>query len=423
MGKTTDCPYCDRRCSTTFNLNRHVLNVHGVKFNDNGNFACCHCFTNHRHLEDLVAHHETTHGFPAKYEMREFPSMEKFREWKEEMEKTTHSRFSASTGSRTAADGIQKWYLKCHRSGTYIPKGTGARQLKSQGSVKSGGTCLAHMKVSKDGPLVTVKYQSSHLGHDFQLCHTTLSTSEKATIAEKLQEGVTLDAVLDSIRSNLDGSLQRIHLATRQDLHNIMRDFKITYNEKLHENDYVSVALWVAKMKAEHHNPVPFFKQQNEQDDPAVLNRTQGELLDERYFLLVIMTPPQCQLLTALGTDRICIDGTHGTTGFDFELVTLLCVDEFGCVREQTGNLHVKAFMSDDAPAFYNAWKDTMGSAERQLLCTWHIDKNWRENIRKHLKDKQAQEFTYKAGGVCIGSAVASVLSEIERNVVSFWQF
>ncbi|XP_064475703.1 uncharacterized protein LOC135389598 [Ornithodoros turicata] len=290
---------------------------------------------------------------------------------------------------------------------------TGARQLKSQGSVKTGGTCLAHMTVCKDGTEVRVNYQSSHLGHNFELCHTTLSTTEKAGIAAKLQEGVTMDAVLDGIRNNLDGTLDRIHLATRQDLHNIMRDFKITYNEKLHENDYIS-----------------------------------GELLDEKDFLLVIMMPPQEQLLKALGTDRLCIDGTHGTTGidklqalhkfltevakgfspcvcvipigFDFELVTLLCVDEFGsgfpcafcitsrtdyvamkiffgAIKERTGILHVNTFMSDDAPAFYNAWKDTMGKADRQLLCTWHVDKNWRENIRKHVKGKEAQEFTYKA--------------------------
>jgi len=39
--------------------------------------------------------------------------------------------------------------------------------------------------------------------------------------------------------------------------------------------------------------------------------------------------------------------------------------------------------MSDDAPAFYNAWVAVMGPAEHRLLCTWHVDRNWRDNLSK----------------------------------------
>lgn len=56
----------------------------------------------------------------------------------------------------------------------------------------------------------------------------------------------------------------------------------------------------------------------------------------------------------------------------------------------------MNTFMSDDAPAFYNAWKDVMGEARRQLLCTWHVNKSLQEGIRRHVKGKEAQEFTYK---------------------------
>lgn len=126
-----------------------------------------------------------------------------------------------------------------------------------------------------------------------------------------------MNAILDSVRSKVDGTLQRVHLMTRKDLHNITRDFKITYNEKLHENDYISVGLWVQKMMTEPQNPVAFFKHQNQQDDSKILNRTDSELLQDKDFLLVVMTLPQEQLLKSVGTDRICIDGTHGTNGSD----------------------------------------------------------------------------------------------------------
>lgn len=38
--------------------------------------------------------------------------------------------------------------------------------------------------------------------------------------------------------------------------------------------------------------------------------------------------------------------------------------------------------MSDDYPAYYNAWMRIIGEAEMQLLCTWH-DKNWRKALNK----------------------------------------
>jgi len=39
--------------------------------------------------------------------------------------------------------------------------------------------------------------------------------------------------------------------------------------------------------------------------------------------------------------------------------------------------------MSDDEPAFYNAWNVVMGPAEKQLLCIWHVLRNWTKNLSK----------------------------------------
>lgn len=49
----------------------------------------------------------------------------------------------------------------------------------------------------------------------------------------------------------------------------------------------------------------------------------------------------------------------------------------FSAVKEQCGSISTDVFMSDDAPAFYNAWKDIMGPSKHRLLCTWHVDKAW----------------------------------------------
>ncbi|KAH8020136.1 hypothetical protein HPB51_024941 [Rhipicephalus microplus] len=43
---------------------------------------------------------------------------------------------------------------------------------------------------------------------------------------------------------------------------------------------------------------------------------------------------PQKKLLEELGTGTVCLDSTHGTTGYQFELTTLLVLDEVGSVRK-----------------------------------------------------------------------------------------
>lgn len=131
----------------------------------------------------------------------------------------------------------------------------------------------------------------------------------------KLREGVTMDALLDDVRSNLDDTFHRVNLLTKQDLHNIMRDAKISNTERLHANDYVSVQLWVESMHEEKDNPVLFFKHQGQPDRCDVLDRRNEDTLDDKDFMLVIMTLPQQDLFRKLGTDRVCVDGTHGTAG------------------------------------------------------------------------------------------------------------
>lgn len=82
-------------------------------------------------------------------------------------------------------------------------------------------------------------HSKKHTGwHDFSMCHILLSDTEKAAFAAKLREGVNLHAVLDGIRNHMDGTTKRIHLMTKQDLCNIMRDYNIKNIERLSTNDH-----------------------------------------------------------------------------------------------------------------------------------------------------------------------------------------
>jgi hypothetical protein len=119
-----------------------------------------------------------------------------------------------------------------------------------------------------------------------------------------------------------------------------------------------------------------------ENDSPILLFKDQG-LPDEsghlkhEDFQLVIMTPFQKLMLNDFGNNIICVDTTHGTNAYDFNLTTLLIVDEFGAgcpvaylfsnridagalklfflsIKNKVGDVKANVFMSDDAPALYN---------------------------------------------------------------------
>lgn len=53
------------------------------------------------------------------------------------------------------------------------------------------------------------------------------------------------------------------------------------------------------------------------------------------------------------------------------------------------------AFMSDDAPAFFNAWVSVMPAPQHKILCAWHVDKCWQKNLAK-IKATEKKSLVYK---------------------------
>jgi len=225
--------------------------------------------------------------------------------------------------------------------------------------------------------------------------------------------GVPVQRILNDVRDSATGKeIQRIHLLEKKDLHNIRRDFNITYSTKHHENDAVSVKLWVDRMKSkDDHSPILYFKPQGEID----LNVPH---FTENDFCLIIMTKYQSEMLVQFGNDKICIDGTHGLNSYNFQLYTIVVIDEYGngypvafCfsnksdtttykhffqhIKNVVGKINAYIFMSDDEQAFYNAWSSVMGPVQKQLLCTWHVLRNWFKNLCK-IRTNEKKNLVYK---------------------------
>ena len=64
-------------------------------------------------------------------------------------------------------------------------------------------------------------------------------------------------------------------------------------------------------------------------------------------------------------------------------------------LQERTGPMTTKYFMSDDAEQYYSSWNYIYGGNLKKLLCTWHIDRAWRVNIRSMISDNKKQITVY----------------------------
>jgi hypothetical protein len=237
--------------------------------------------------------------------------------------------------------------------------------------------------------------------------------SNRVEIASKLHQGVSMERILDDIKDSIYGKIEQKHMIKKQDVYNIKRQYNIAGIIR-HNNDLLSVRAWVEEMKENTYNPILLFKEQGVEQDNTLDNFSKND------FILCFQTEFQKDMLEAFGKDTICIDSTHGTNQYDFHLITILVIDEYGegipiswmlsnredamalipffkAIKNKCKVTTPKWFMSDDADNFFNAWKGVFGLGNsKKILCTWHVDRSWRKAIYQHIKEKESQSEVYQ---------------------------
>jgi hypothetical protein len=115
-----------------------------------------------------------------------------------------------------------------------------------------------------------------------------------------------------------------VHLLNRKDIANIEKSFHI--NSVSHPNDdATSVHYWVNEVMGTEHNPVIFYKPQGSPQHQDWDNLANDD------FVLCLQTPLQATLMKELCHNRVlCIDSTHGTNMYNFQLITVVVADELG---------------------------------------------------------------------------------------------
>ena len=260
--------------------------------------------------------------------------------------------------------------------------------------------------------LVEVCY--THYGHEKEIQHTWLPQRQCEQIAALLQQDVTRQRILEDIREsaiNEADEFTRQHLIGRKDIDNITKSFGLNQVQK-HVNDQESIKAWIEEWKTSENNPVLFYKFQGE-DAPD------GADLSKEDFMIVMQTPFQKSMAQKFAGKGVCIDSTHGTTGYDFPLTTVMVIDEHGeglpiawclfnhkdftnmCIffdklKQNCGALMPRWVMSDMANQFYNAWIGIMGGKPLRFVCTWHVDKAWQQELRAKVPDTVVAAEIYK---------------------------
>ena len=125
-----------------------------------------------------------------------------------------------------------------------------------------------------------------------------------------------------------------------------------------------------------------------------------GSDFNKEDFLLVLQTPSQAEIFRA-NARTLCVDATHGITGYGFYLLTIMVVDEHGkgfpvawaitsrenaliwqlvasSIERKSGHYSPEVMMADDANSAWNGCRAVWPTLKHKLLCHWHIKKNIR---------------------------------------------
>ena len=212
-------------------------------------------------MEMLVEHVAEKHGENLHIVKNSYETVKEYLAWKENVEKETTSwfvKYRKRDGKLNTID-----WLRCNRTGTHRPRGTGKRAMKQQGTSKIDGCCTAHMKfiTSKSDGRVVVEGCLGNFGHSLKLGHLRIPDQIRQNIAGKLAKGVTIESILDHIRDSTEEGISRGHLVDRKDIINVKHQLNVDLMEK-DPQDTRSIHYWVSELEKGEFNPVLIYKPQ-----------------------------------------------------------------------------------------------------------------------------------------------------------------
>ena len=111
--------------------------------------------------------------------------------------------------------------------------------------------CTAFMKTSIINEKIVVDMCYTDYGHEKEIQHIWLSSEKRRQIAAQINEGVSVDRILEDIREEtLEEDIKRHQIVVKKDLDNIKSSFGLSE----------SVRAWIEEWRNSDRNPILFHK-------------------------------------------------------------------------------------------------------------------------------------------------------------------
>uniref|UniRef100_T1J170 C2H2-type domain-containing protein n=1 Tax=Strigamia maritima TaxID=126957 RepID=T1J170_STRMM len=400
--KIHSCYICEKTFARSSSMYRHIRNFHkeNMKFPTSKSIVCPLCsdkekgefsFTNYKKLH---SHMKSQHNLKLNIQKHVFQTVEEFQEWKVKIEQETKSQYVKQNGTKKCGNFETLRYY-CNRSGFYKPTGHQKRQLKKQGSNKINCCCPSMIKaiINSKTNATEVEYVVNHVGHIQELDHLFLTKSERQWIAHKLEQGVDISNILDTVRGTQSGDKNRLHLLTRKDVLNINKT-TVKSKHKVNIDDWFN--------SIDKNNPekvVLFYKPQD------AVTETFPQL-ESDDFVLMLMNEYQADVFRQFAGQTVSISTVQGKYlyGVHMTVVTVMDADHsavpvafmfssrvdedtlrafFIVLQTEIGSISTQIFVSDDDDDYLTAWRSVMGDVEHNLLSSWSVDRGWERNLPK----------------------------------------
>jgi hypothetical protein len=100
--------------------------------------------------------------------------------------------------------------------------------------------------IVKEEDDIEVKFEvmETHIGHEAEVGRLSLKKSERATIAEKLFQGIPSSRILEDIGKTFNAD-DRFSCTTNHDIHNIKKAFNVQSDAIFHSDDANSVRILI----------------------------------------------------------------------------------------------------------------------------------------------------------------------------------
>uniref|UniRef100_A0A8R1IUB1 C2H2-type domain-containing protein n=1 Tax=Caenorhabditis japonica TaxID=281687 RepID=A0A8R1IUB1_CAEJA len=216
--KCLACPTCNflfrHKSLLDSHVEKHRKTGQANVMSDSSGLICPlkNCNVRSDTIATVIKHMKISHNIQdLVFERIIFKDFNEFKQWRNELERLTMSRFTRSSGKQNLFS--KSTYYQCHHSGVLPRAPKGDAKQRSRPSKKLGKTCTAffHIRENDDGT-VLLRGCTKHSGHGVDVRQLPLSEEIKMEIAQKLIDGHDEITIVDVMREQSDKSNRRYYL-------------------------------------------------------------------------------------------------------------------------------------------------------------------------------------------------------------------